>query len=138
MWWIICAGRIALPDLMSLGRKIVFSHMMLHMNNLHDLVMIPHSQVTGIGFQATRLTMNPQALVMLDMAYLISLSPIRCIMPQSKVDPRTMPGGTPTLLHAERFGGTSHIAPSIHVVEASSHAPPRPSVSNPIQIPGPR
>ena len=38
----------------------------------------------------------------------------------------------------ERFGGTNHIAPSIPVVEASSHAPPRPSVSNPIQILGPR
>ena len=47
-------------------------------------------------------------------------------------------GGTPTLFHAKRFGGTSHIAPSIPVVEASSHAPPRPSASYPIQILGPR
>ena len=51
-----------------------------HMSILHDLVMIPHSQVTGIGFRATRLTMNPQSLVMLDMAYLIFLSSIRHIM----------------------------------------------------------
>ena len=48
-----------------------------HMRILHDLVMIPHSQVVGIGFRATRLTMNPQALVMLDMTYLISLSLIK-------------------------------------------------------------
>ena len=57
---------------------------------------------------------------------------------ESEVGPGTTPGGTPTLFYAERFGGSSHIAPSIPMVEASSHAPPSPSVSNPIQIPGPR
>ena len=57
---------------------------------------------------------------------------------ESKVDPGTTPGGASIPFHVERFGGTSHIAPSIHVVEASSHAPPRSSVSNPIQIPGSR
>ena len=57
---------------------------------------------------------------------------------ESEVDPGTMPRGTPILFHVERFWGTSHIAPSIPVVEASSHAPPRPTVTNPIQILGPR
>ena len=55
------------------------------MNNLHDLVMIPHSQVAGIGFRVMRLTMNPQALAMLDMTYLIFLSPIRHIMSSRKL-----------------------------------------------------
>ena len=57
---------------------------------------------------------------------------------KSEVGPITTPRGTPILFHVKRFGGTSPIAPSIPVVEVSSHAPPRPSVSNPIQIPGPR
>ena len=56
----------------------------------------------------------------------------------SKVGPSTMPGGTPIPFHVEIFGGTSHIAPSILVVEASSHDHPRPSVSNPMRIPEPR
>ena len=54
---------------------------------------------------------------------------------ESEVDLGTTHGGTSIPFHVESFGGTSHIAPSIHVVEASSHAHPRPSVSNPIQIP---
>ena len=41
-----------------------------------------------------------------------------------------MPRGTPIPFHAERFGSTSHIAPSIPVVEATSHVHPRPIVSN--------
>ena len=54
---------------------------------------------------------------------------------ESKAEPSTMPGGTPIPFHAERFGSTSHIAPSIPKVEASSHVCHRPSVSNPMQIP---
>ena len=54
---------------------------------------------------------------------------------RSEVDLGTTHGVTSIPFHAERFGGTSHIAPSIHVVEASSHSHPRPSVSNPIRIP---
>ena len=36
---------------------------------------------------------------------------------ESEVVLSTMPGGTPIPFHVERFGGTSHIAPSIPVVE---------------------
>ena len=64
---------------------ILLAHMIHHMNKLHDLVMIPHSQVAGIGFPATRLTMTPQALVMLDMTYLIFLIMIRHIMSSWKL-----------------------------------------------------
>ena len=53
---------------------------------------------------------------------------------KSEFELNTMPGGTLIPYHAERFGGTSHIEPSIPVVEAFSHDPPRSSVSNPIQI----
>ena len=49
--------------------------------------------------------------------------------------PSTMPGGIPIPFHAEIFGSMSHIAPSIPVVEATSHVHPRPSASSPIQIP---
>ena len=58
--------------------------------------------------------------------------------PKSEFDPSTTPGGTPIPFHAERFEGTSHIAPSILVVEATSHVHPRSSVSNPMRIPEPR
>ena len=57
---------------------------------------------------------------------------------KSEFEPSTMPGGTPIPFHAERFGSTSPIAPSIPVVEATSHVHPRPSVSNPMRIPEPR
>ena len=57
---------------------------------------------------------------------------------ESEVGPNTTPRGTPIPFHVERFGGTSHIAPSILVVEATSHVHPRPSVINPIRIPKPR
>ena len=57
---------------------------------------------------------------------------------ESEVEPSTTPGGTPIPFHAERFGSTSHIAPSILVVEATSHVRPRPSVSIHIRIPEPR
>ena len=56
--------------------------MILHEKYLHILVMIPHSQVTGIGYRVTRLIMN--ALVIFVMAYLISLDTIRHIMSSQK------------------------------------------------------
>ena len=57
---------------------------------------------------------------------------------ESEFKPNTMPGGTLIPYHAERFGSTSHIAPSILVVEATSHIPPRSRVSDPIRTPDPR
>ena len=51
---------------------------------------------------------------------------------ESKFGPNSTPGKNPIPFHAKRFGGTSHIAPSIPVVEATSHVHPRPSVSNPM------
>ena len=57
---------------------------------------------------------------------------------ESEVEPSTTPRGTPIPFHAERFGSTSHIAPSIPVVEATSHVHPRPSVSIQMWIPEPR
>ena len=53
-------------------------------------------------------------------------------------EPNTMPRGTLIPYHAERFGSTSHIAPSVPVVEVTSHIPPRSRVSDPIRIPDPR
>ena len=44
---------------------------------------------------------------------------------ESEFEPNTMPGGTLIPYHAERFWSTSHIAPSIPAVEATSHIPPR-------------
>ena len=38
---------------------------------------------------------------------------------EPEVEPSTIFGGTPIPFHAERFGSTSHIAPSIPVVEAT-------------------
>ena len=57
---------------------------------------------------------------------------------KSEFEPNTMPGGIPRHFHVERFGNTSHIAPSIPTVEATSHVHPRPGVSSPIRIPEPR
>ena len=57
---------------------------------------------------------------------------------ESKFEPNTMPGGTLIPYHAERFGSTSHIAPFIPVVEATSYLPPRYRVSDAIRIPNPR
>ena len=57
---------------------------------------------------------------------------------ESELEPNTIPGGTLIPYHAERFGSTSHIAPSIPMVEATSHIPPRSRVSDPIRIPNPR
>ena len=54
---------------------------------------------------------------------------------ESKIEPSTTPGGTPIPFSVERFGSTSHIAPSIPAVEANSHVHPRLSVSNHMQIP---
>ena len=49
---------------------------------------------------------------------------------ESEIEPSTTLGGTPIPFHAERFGSTSHITPSILVVEATSHVHPRPSISS--------
>ena len=57
---------------------------------------------------------------------------------ESDFEPSTMPGGNLMPYLAERFGSTSHIAPSIPVVEAPSYIPPRSRVSDPIGIPGSR
>ena len=53
-------------------------------------------------------------------------------------DPNIIPRGTLIPYHAERFGSTSHIAPSIPAVEATSNIPPRPRASDPIRIPDTR
>ena len=57
---------------------------------------------------------------------------------ESDFEPSTMPGGNPIPYLTERFGTTSHIAPSVLVVEATSYLPPRSRVSDLIRIPGPR
>ena len=57
---------------------------------------------------------------------------------ESEIEPSTTPGGTPIPFHVKRFGSTSHIAPPILVVEATSHIPPRSRVSDPIRIIDPR
>ena len=57
---------------------------------------------------------------------------------ESEFEPNTMPGGTLIRYHEKRFGSTSYIAPSIPVVEATSHIPPRSRVSDPIRILDPR
>ena len=54
---------------------------------------------------------------------------------ESYFEPSTIPGGTLIPYHAERFGSTSHIAPSVPVVEATSYLPPSSRVSDPIRIP---
>ena len=54
---------------------------------------------------------------------------------ESKFEPNTMPGGTLIPYHEERFGSTSHIAPSIPTVEATSHVRPMPNVSSHTWIP---
>ena len=53
---------------------------------------------------------------------------------ESEIETSTTPGGTPIPFHAKRFGSTSHIVPSILVVEATSHVHPRPSVSSHMRI----
>ena len=55
---------------------------------------------------------------------------------ESDFEPSTIPGGNPIPYLAKRFGSTSHIAPSVPVVEATSYLPPRSRVSDPIRIPG--
>ena len=57
---------------------------------------------------------------------------------ESEFEVNTTPKGTPIPYHVERFGSTSHIAPYIPVVEATSHVHPRPSDSIPIRILEPR
>ena len=50
-------------------------------------------------------------------------------------DPGTTPGGTSIPFHAERFGNSSHIAPSTSAVEIPSQTQPRPSTSVPLRGP---
>ena len=50
-------------------------------------------------------------------------------------DPGTVPGGTSTPFHAERFGNSSHIAPSTPAVAVPSHTQPKPSTSVPLRGP---
>jgi len=57
---------------------------------------------------------------------------------ESEFEPNTIPRGTLIPYHAERFGSTSHITPSIPMEEVTSHIPPRSRVSDPIRIPDPR
>ena len=57
---------------------------------------------------------------------------------QFEFDSNNTAVGTLIPYHEERFGSTSHIAPSISAVEATSHIPPRPRVSDSIKIPYPR
>ena len=57
---------------------------------------------------------------------------------RSSVDPGVAPGGTSIPFQEERFGSTSHITPSIPVVEVPSHTQPKPSTSVPIRIPKPK
>ena len=57
---------------------------------------------------------------------------------ESEIEPTTTPRGTPIPFHVERFGSTSHIAPSIPALEETSHIRPRPSVSNQMRIPEPK
>ena len=73
--------------------------------------------------------MSPHALVMV---FMMSGMPTHDLAfhVESEFEPNTTPRGTPIPYHAERFGSTSHIAPSIPTVEATSHIPARPRVSD--------
>ena len=51
---------------------------------------------------------------------------------ESNFELNTMLGAIPSHFHVERFGNTSHIVPSIPVVEVTSHVRPRLGVSSPI------
>ena len=53
---------------------------------------------------------------------------------ESNFEPNTMSRGTLIPYHAERFGSTSHISPSVPVVEVTSHIPLGSRVSDPIRI----
>ena len=57
---------------------------------------------------------------------------------ESDFEPSTMPGGNPIPYLAKRFWSTSHIVPSVPVVEATSYLPRRSRVSDPIMILDPR
>ena len=67
---------------------------------------------------------------------IIASDPARHV--ESEINPSTTPWGTPIPFHVERFGSTSHIAPSIPVVEATSHVRLIPSISNHMRIPQPK
>ena len=48
---------------------------------------------------------------------------------ESGVDPGAVPGGTSIPFHAERFGSSSHITPSIPTVEVPSHTQLKPGTN---------
>ena len=98
--------------------------------------MIPHSQVVGIGYQATHYEITSSSHVHYGMSDIPAPDPAHHV--DSEVEPITTPRGTPIPFHAERFGRTSHIAPSIPAMEATSLVHTRPNVSNHMWIPKPR
>ena len=111
-----------------LGRKILLLYMILHLIYLHIPDTIPHSQVTSIDFRVTYHEPTSTSHV----SYGMPDIPAHDLEhhAESEIEPNTTPRGTPIPFCAEIFGSTSHIAPSIPVVEATSHVRPRPSVIN--------
>ena len=54
---------------------------------------------------------------------------------ESLGNPSTAHGGTFISFHAERFGNSSHIAPSTPAMEIPSHTQPKPITSVPLRGP---